>query len=150
MRKFRVYAIKDGTVIDHIPAGKGVEIVELLNLRKWDKVVTVGLGFRSKHLGKKDLVKIENKEFTPEEVNKIAIIAPTATLNIIRNFEIKKKFKVEVPDVIEGIVKCPNPACITNHDHVKTKFFHEKDEKHLSIRCYYCEHHWPEKYIQLI
>ena len=120
MRAFRVYAIKQGTVIDHIPEGKGVEIIELLSLRKWKKVVTLGMGFTSRKLGAKDIVKIEEKELNQDEANKIALIAPTATINIIRNFKLVRKTQVKVPRVIEGIVKCANPACITNHDHVRT------------------------------
>jgi len=149
MRTYKVYAIKNGTVIDHIPEGKGLSIIDLLNLRKWKKIVTLGIGFSSKRLGKKDLVKIENKELTPDEVNKIAIIAPTATLNIIRNFKIAKKTNVQLPEMIEGIVRCPNPACITNHDQAKTKFYHEPG-KQVMLRCHYCERYFTEEDISLI
>ena len=149
MRVYKVYAIKNGTVIDHIPEGKGLEIIDLLNLRQWKKTVTLGIGFSSKKHGKKDLVKIENKELSPEEVNKIAIIAPTATLNIIRNFKNAKKFKVEIPEIIEGIIKCANPACITNHDNVKTKFYREQGKK-LSLRCHYCERYFNKDELELI
>jgi len=149
LRTFKVYAIKNGTVIDHIPEGKALELVDLLNLRQWDKIVTVGIGFTSKKHGKKDIVKIENKELTPEEVNKIAIIAPTATLNIIRNFERVQKEKLKVPNEIIGIIKCPNPACITNHDNVTSKFFRE-DRKKLHVRCAYCERYFTENDIEVI
>lgn len=148
MRPYKVYAIKDGTVIDHIPEGKGLTIIDLLNLRKWRKTVTLGIGFTSKRLGKKDLVKIENKELTPDEVNKIAIIAPTATLNIIRNFKIAKKSKLRLPDVVDCIIKCTNPACITNHDNVRTKFYREPGKK-LVLRCHYCERYFNEENISL-
>ncbi len=149
LRTFKVYAIKNGTVIDHIPIGKALELVDLLNLRQWDKTVTVGIGFTSKKHGKKDIIKIENKELTTEEANKVAIIAPTATLNIIRNFERVQKEKLEIPDEIIDIVKCPNPACITNYDNVKTKFFCE-DKKKLHLRCAYCERYFTENDIKVI
>ena len=149
LRTFKVYAIKNGTVIDHIPVGKALELVDLLNLRQWDKTVTVGIGFTSKKHGKKDIIKIEDKELTPEEVNKVAVIAHTATLNIIRNFERVQKEKLQLPDEIVGIVKCPNPACITNHDNVQSKFFCE-DKKKLHIRCAYCERYFTEKDIEII
>ncbi|MDP2684614.1 MAG: aspartate carbamoyltransferase regulatory subunit [bacterium] len=149
MRIYKVYAIKNGTVIDHIPEGKGLDIIDLLNLRQWKKIVTLGIGFTSKRLGKKDLIKIEDKELTPEEVNKIAIIAPTATINIIRNFKRAKKFRVKIPDMIEGIVKCANPACITNHDNVSTKFYQEKGKK-PKLRCHYCERYFEHEELELI
>lgn len=148
-RAFKVYAIKNGTVIDHIPEGKALELVDLLNLRQWKKIVTVGIGFTSKKYGKKDIVKIENKEFTPEEVNKVAIIAPNATLNIIRNFERIKKERLKIPETIEGILKCPNPACITNHEPVVTKFYQEKNRT-LHVRCRYCERYFNEDDIEII
>ncbi len=141
LRAYKVYAIKNGTVIDHISEGKGLEIIELLKLRQWKKTVTLGIGFNSKKQGKKDIVKIENKELDPEEVNKVAIIAPSATLNIIRNYERVRKEKLKIPDIIEGIVKCPNPACITNHEPVKTRFYREASKK-LRIRCGYCERYF--------
>ncbi|MDD5040468.1 MAG: aspartate carbamoyltransferase regulatory subunit [Patescibacteria group bacterium] len=149
MRTFKVYAIKNGTVIDHIPEGKGVEIIDLLRLRQWRKIVTVGIGFSSKKYGKKDIVKIENKELTAEEANKIAIIAPTATLNIIRNFERVSKQNVKLPEVIEGILKCPNPACITNHEPVTTKFFHDETGE-LHMRCWYCERYFKATDVEVM
>jgi len=149
MRAYKVYAIKNGTVIDHIPEGKGIEIIDLLNLKKWKKTVTLGIGFNSKRYKRKDVVKVENKELTPEEVNKIAIIAPTATLNIIRDFKLVKKAKLELPDVITGIIKCANPACITNNEPVKTKFSREPGKK-LRIQCNYCERYFDEEDISLI
>ncbi|HCJ52390.1 MAG: aspartate carbamoyltransferase regulatory subunit [Candidatus Kerfeldbacteria bacterium RIFCSPLOWO2_01_FULL_48_11] len=149
MRAFRVYAIKQGTVIDHIPEGKGVEIIELLSLRKWKKVVTLGMGFTSRKLGAKDIVKIEEKELNQDEANKIALIAPTATINIIRNFKLVRKTQVKVPRVIEGIVKCANPACITNHDHVRTRFYLEK-AKPLLVLCHYCERYFDESALTLL
>lgn len=149
MRAFRVYAIKHGTVIDHIPEGKGVEIIDLLKLRSWKKIVTLGMGFPSKRLGAKDVVKIEDRELNSEEANKIAIIAPSATINIIRNFKLARKSQVEIPEVIEGIVKCANPACITNHDHVRTKFYLET-AKPLFLHCHYCERYLNEAEITLL
>lgn len=149
LRTFKVYALKNGTVIDHIPEGKGLDIIDLLKLRQWKKIVTLGIGFTSKRMGKKDIVKIENKELGPEEVNRVAIIAPTATLNIIRNYERVSKKKLTVPDIIEGIITCPNPACITNHEPVKTRFYKEKNGK-LHVRCGYCERYFTEEEIQLI
>lgn len=149
LRTFKVYALKNGTVIDHIPAGKGVEIIELLKLKQWNKTVTLGMGFTSKKLGKKDIVKIETKELGINEVNKVAVIAPTATLNIIRDYKRNKKTRLTVPDVIEGIIKCPNPACITNHEPVKTRFSKEP-QKTLRVCCNYCERYFNADEIEIL
>ncbi len=149
MRAYKVYAIQNGTVIDHIPDGKGTEIIDLLDLHNWQKTVTLGMGFNSKKLKKKDVVKIENKELTPDEVNKIAIIAPTATLNIIRKEKIAKKFKVKLPDELAGIIKCPNPACITNNDPVSTSRFYKEPGKKLKVCCAYCERYFTQEEITL-
>ncbi len=149
LRTFKVYALKNGTVIDHIPAGKGVEIIELLKLKQWNKIVTLGMNFKSKKMGSKDIVKIENKELDINEANKVAVIAPTATLNIIRNFERTKKTRLTVPDVIEGIIKCPNPACITNHEPVKTRFTKEP-QKALRVCCAYCERYFNADEIEIL
>ncbi len=149
MRAFKVYAIKNGTVIDHIPDGKGVEIIDLLNLRSWKKIVTLGMSFSSKKLGTKDIVKIEDRELSQNEANKIAIIAPTASINIIRNFKLIRKAQVQIPEVIEGMVKCSNPACITNHDHVRTKFYLET-ARPLLVRCHYCERYFGESDLKVL
>lgn len=143
LRAFKLYAIKNGTVIDHIPEGKGLDLIDLLNLRQSKKIVTLGVGFRSKKMGKKDVVKIEDKELDPDEVNKVAIIAPQATLNIIRDFERVHKENFKIPERIEGIIKCPNPACITNHEPVKTRFYKEKNRT-LHVRCGYCERYFNQ------
>lgn len=138
MRTFKVYAIQNGTVIDHIPARKGLKIIELLGLKENNHIVTLGMNFTSKKHGNKDIVKVENKELNAQEVNKIAVIAPTATLNIIRNFKIAKKTRVVIPEVIEDIIECANPNCVTNHEPVKTKFTPVK-KKPLILHCYFCE-----------
>lgn len=138
MRAFKVYAIKNGTVIDHLPAGQGLRIIELLGLKKNSYIVTLGMNFTSKKHGNKDIVKVENKELNAQEVNKIAVIAPTATLNIIRDFKIVQKNRVIIPKIIEDMIKCANPNCVTNHEPVKTKFV-PVQKKSLTLRCYFCE-----------
>lgn len=138
MRAFKVYAIKDGTVIDHIPAGKGLKIVRLLGLKEGNNIVTLGMRLDSKRHGKKDIVKIEKRELTSQEVNKIAIVAPTATLNIIRNYKIAQKTPVALQDIIEEIIQCANSNCVTNNEQVKTKFI-LKEKKPIKLLCYFCE-----------
>ena len=142
----KVYAIKHGTVIDHIPAKKGLAIINVLKLAKDNQIVTAGLNFESGKAGRKDVVKIEEKELTPNEANIIAVFAPGATINIIRDFHVAEKFTVTVPDSIEHLIICPNPMCITNHEAMHTIFAiaHTPDNT-LSFRCQYCEKKFQEK-----
>jgi len=145
---YKVYKLRDGTVIDHIPHWKGMQIIELLGLQSESRFVTLGIGLSSKRHKRKDIVKIEHRELTEEEVQRIALIAPTATLNIIRGHTVVKKIRLAVPEVIEGIVKCGNPKCITNDEAVRTKFF-RVNGKPLTLRCYFCERAFTEDEITL-
>uniref|UniRef100_A0A7C2V9J7 Aspartate carbamoyltransferase regulatory chain n=1 Tax=Ignisphaera aggregans TaxID=334771 RepID=A0A7C2V9J7_9CREN len=132
--------ILEGTVIDHIPAGKALEILRVLNVsgqEGWRLAILMNV--ESKKLGKKDIIKIEKKKLTPDEVSFIALIAPTATINIIENFIVVEKIKVKVPDVVEGVIKCPNPTCISNKDHEPVKpRFRTISENPLQLQCEYC------------
>lgn len=148
-KTFKVDAIKNGTVIDHITSGKGLLIIELLGLKNWLHPVTLGANFSSQRMGKKDLIKVENKEISTDEVNKIALISPKTTINIIRNYKITKKVKVVIPKMLEDIIQCPNPACVTNHEPVKTRFFFAKNKKTV-FRCVYCERYFAQDEIAII
>jgi aspartate carbamoyltransferase regulatory subunit len=133
-----VSAIKNGTVIDHIPATYLFKVISILNLDRIDSQITFGTNLESKKLGSKAIIKIADKYFLDEEINKIALIAPQAKLNIIRDYEVIEKRIVEVPDSIIGIVKCVNPKCITNNEEVITKFsVVSKDD--VALKCHYCE-----------
>lgn len=138
----KVSAIKQGTVIDHIPPGQAFKIVKILNLENGREFIMIGMNFGSKKYDRKDIVKIENRELKPGEANAISLIAPIATFNIIRNFKVVKKIKVKVPKLIEGIIRCSNPKCITRHEDVQTKF-HVISTKPLTIKCHYCERITP-------
>lgn len=133
-----VPAIKEGTVIDHIPSRVTFKIMKLADPQEYEHVITVGLNLQSKKIGKKGVIKISDRFLTEEEVNKVAILAPQASVSIIKNYEVSKKIRVHVPQVIEKIVKCSNPNCITNVENVKTRF-HLETENPLKIRCDYCE-----------
>lgn len=133
-----VAAIKHGTVIDHIPAGKAMRITHILGLYCHQKQISIGINLPSNILGRKDLIKVEDRELSAEEVNQIAIVAPDATISIVRDFEITKKFKIVLPDVIESIVQCTNQQCITNHESIETVFFVEQQRKMPRLRCKYC------------
>lgn len=137
-QQLSVSAIKDGTVIDHIPAGNLFKVISMLNLNKVDSMITFGTGFESKKLGRKGIVKLSNVFFKNEDINKIALVAPKAKLNIIRDYEVVDKMEVEVPDTLTGIIKCMNPKCITNNESVVTKFDVVKKEQ-VKLKCRYCE-----------
>jgi len=138
-KELKIPRIKNGTVIDHIKAGNAIKVLHILGIpKKSTSVVSVAMNVKSK-LGNKDIVKVENREIEHSEVNKIALIAPKATINIIRNYEVAKKYKVEIPDEIEGIVSCSNPTCISNaNEPVKSRFKIISRDPPI-IRCYYCE-----------
>jgi aspartate carbamoyltransferase regulatory subunit len=133
-----VNAIKNGTVIDHIPARNLFKVISILNLEQIDTQITFGTNLESKRLGSKAIVKIADKYFLDEDINKIALVAPQAKLNIIRDYEVIEKREVEVPDQITGIVKCVNPKCITNNEQVKTKFT-VISKNDVALKCHYCE-----------
>ncbi len=138
MKKLEVSAIEEGTVIDQIASKSTFKVANILNIQKIDQVVLVGVNLSSKKLGKKGIIKIGGKILTQEEVNKIALIAPDATVNIIEDSELVKKFKVALPDSIEGIVKCFNPNCVSNHQKIQSSF-HVINKNPIKIRCHYCE-----------
>lgn len=137
MREYKVYRIENGTVIDHIPHWNSLKVLDLLGLRQSTDLVTLGIGLDSRQMGRKDLVKVENREVSQEELNKLALVAPKATINLIRNSERVEKLKVRVPDRIESLMRCPNSGCITRHEYVPT-CFDTLGREPLEMRCYYC------------
>lgn len=137
MGELVVEKIKDGTVIDHIPAGAGLKVLSILKIGvNHSYRAALLMNVPSKKYGKKDIVKVAGKQLEEAEVNRIALVAPTATLNIIRNGEVIEKNKVRMPSVLVGVTECPNPKCITNHERTKSRFNKERDDK---FRCHYCE-----------
>ena len=146
-----VNAIKDGTVIDHIPAKDLFNVIRILNLESSQNQMTFGTNLDSKRLGKKSIVKVKNRFFKQEEINKIALVAPQANLNIIKDYKVDKKMKVEVPDEIHGIVKCFNPKCVTNHEEITTKFtVVSKEDEEVALKCKYCEKITSKKHFEII
>lgn len=139
MKKERlVAAIENGTVIDHIPAEKTYQVVSLLGLEHTLSPVTIGYNYPSSRLGTKGIVKISNKFFTDEEINRLSVIAPKIILNTIHNFEVTQKRMVETPDVLRGIIRCKNPKCITNNEPMSTIFQTTGEDKQI-LRCHYCD-----------
>ncbi|MGC9148713.1 MAG: aspartate carbamoyltransferase regulatory subunit [Sulfolobales archaeon] len=140
MYSLTVSKIIRGTVIDHIPAGRGIDVLKVLKITGREGYrIAVLMNVESKKLGRKDIVKIENRFLEPNEVNIISLIAPSATINIIEDYEIKKKYRVEVPSEIKGVLKCPNPTCITNQSREPiTSYFKKISSKPLRLQCMYC------------
>lgn len=136
-KELQVAAIENGTVIDHIPAEKTYEVAKLLNLQTLTEPVTIGYNLPSSKLGKKGIIKIADKYFTDEEINRLSVVAPIV-LNIIKNYEVVEKKTVETPDELHGIIKCNNPKCITNNEPMQT-YFTVVDKAHGIVKCHYCD-----------
>jgi aspartate carbamoyltransferase regulatory subunit len=140
MKEFKVMPIKSGTVIDHITPGMALKVLKILNITgRSDSIVSVAMNVPSKKCNRKDIVKIEDRELAPEEINKIALIAPSATFNIIRNFNVGNKHKVELPDTVEGIVRCENPNCISNKSEPITPKSIITSKSPVELKCFYCD-----------
>ncbi len=142
-KELKVSKITNGTVIDHIPAGRALDVLRVIGLTgKEGYMILIAMNVNSRKLegGKKDLVKIEGKYLTEREIEALALIAPKATINIIRNGEVVEKKKVKIPEKIVGIVRCPNPTCITRKERepIKSKFKVLSKEP-MRIQCMYCE-----------
>ena len=145
-----VRALKNGTVIDHIPSDKLFAVVSLLHLDKLKNRIIIGFNLNSEKIGKKSIIKVSDKYFSSEELNQLSVLAPNVTLNIIKEYEIIEKYKVEMPDELNGIIKCANPKCITNNEPMTTRFKIIDTQKGI-IRCLYCEKNQiidPEKLIR--
>lgn len=134
-----VSAIKDGTVIDHIPSGSAIAILELLKLLSSKHHISLGLNLSSPSLGHKDLIKIEDRFLTPKEAHDIAVFAPNATINIIKNYKVASKIRAQLPKMIKRILVCPNSRCITNSETVETHFLVEEHKQAVILRCHFCE-----------
>ncbi len=132
-----VAAIENGTVLDHLPSEKVLKIVEILALHRESRI-TLGMNLKSKKQGKKGIIKIEGRDLTEEEMNKIAILAPEVTVNQIKNYDVIKKKKIVLREIEPNTLRCSNPNCITNAEPVSTKF-HILDKNPLKVRCYFCE-----------
>jgi aspartate carbamoyltransferase regulatory subunit len=132
-----INAIRNGTVIDHITGGEALIVLRILGITgSTEESVSVATNVESKTLGKKDVVKIENRELLAEEVDRIALIAPGATINIIRDRRVVEKKGVIIPEILVGVLRCPNPCCITNtHEPVLSRFSVQKER----LVCDYCD-----------
>ena len=139
MKEMKVQAIKDGTVIDHIPSEHTLKVVEMMG--RFDDFVAIGINFPSERLGRKGVVKIANQFLTEQEVDCVALVAPNATVNIIRDFRVVEKHKVTMPEELVGLLQCTNPNCITNAEPVTSRFrlVSGSEDGLLMLKCHYCE-----------
>ncbi|WP_339736643.1 aspartate carbamoyltransferase regulatory subunit [uncultured Sunxiuqinia sp.] len=142
--KLKVSAISEGTVIDHIPSESLFDVISILELDKTRNMITFGANLDSGKLTNKAIIKVSNQFFENDDINRIALIAPHAKLNIIRDYEVVEKKVVEVPDRVVGIVKCFNPKCITNAEPITTSFLVISKEP-ITLKCKYCEKITHEK-----
>ena len=133
-----VAAIKNGTVIDHIPSDKTFQVVSLLGLLQVKSPVTIGYNYPSTKVGSKGIIKVSDKFFTNDEISRLSVVAPNVVLNVIHDYEVTEKKTVETPDELRGIVKCNNPKCITNNEPMHT-IFHVVDKAHGILKCHYCD-----------
>lgn len=138
-KQLQVEAIAHGTVIDHIPAGKGIQILKFFKLSSGSQRITVGLNLPSGDNKQKDLIKIENTIFDESQANQLALFAPHATVNSIENFEVIGKFKVALPEQIAGVFACPNSNCISHDEPIPSLFNIKQTEQALKLKCHYCE-----------
>jgi aspartate carbamoyltransferase regulatory subunit len=137
-KELQVAALQNGTAIDHIPSEQLFKVVSLLEIENLKTRVTIGYNLDSKKMGKKGILKIADKFFEEDEINRISLIAPSVNLNIIRDYEVVEKKWVRLPNELLGIVKCNNPKCITNNEPMKTRFV-VIDKENVVLKCHYCE-----------
>ncbi len=149
--ELKVSAIRNGTVIDHIPADNTFQVLKMLNLDESSRQIYFGTNLDSEKFGKKGIIKISNKFFEDEEISKIALVAPSATLIEIKDYDVTKKEKVHLPESVEKIAKCFNPKCVTNIQQIPTKFKVTKDHKgNMKLACHFCEKTMGEKHIEFL
>ena len=138
-KEMAVAALCCGTVIDHIPADSLFKAVRVLGLENMDKNITIGYNLESRKLGRKGIIKVADTEFAPDIIDRIALIAPTAVVNIVRDYEVVEKRPVKLPESVTNIVKCPNPKCISNNEPMNTKFMVVNDDNNeILLTCHYC------------
>ena len=147
-KELKVAALENGTVIDHIPSEQLFKVVSLLHLDRLDKNITIGNNLCSKKIGKKGIIKNADTYFKQEDINKIAILAPKAKINIINNYTVTNKQKVSLPDTLHDIIRCANPKCITNNEPMAT-VFDVIDKDNVVVKCRYCEQSIAKEEIKL-
>ena len=134
-----VRRIKEGTVIDHIDEGKGLQVLNALGIDGKDgSLITIALNVPSGKFKKKDIIKVENKFLKDDDTNKLAVIVPNATINIIKNYKLVEKRRVSLPNEVDRIFRCSNPECITNSTEHIESIMDVMDKEGRVLKCRYC------------
>ncbi len=147
--EMQVKAIKNGTVIDHIPSDKLFQVVTILGLDSIENEITIGNHLSSHQMGTKGIIKISDCFFEKDVLNRIALVAPRAKINLIRNYDVVEKIVLEIPDEIHGLVRCVNPKCITNNEPMEAHYT-VVDRNPLALKCRYCEREMAASEMKLI
>ena len=137
--KLSVEAIEKGTVIDHIPAGKGLIILRQFKLLHYGSAVTVGFNLPSKTQGSKDIIKITGVWLDDNAANRLALFAPEAVVNTIEHFKVINTRRLTLPDEIAEVFRCPNTNCASHGEPVKSRFYVRKQSGQTKLKCHYCE-----------
>lgn len=148
-KELKVTALKNGTVIDHIPAKKVFKVVSILRLKHYNQPLTIGNNYDSKRMGAKGIIKISDRFLTPDEISKIALVAPRASINIIKDYKVIEKTALVLGEEIRDVMHCVNPVCITNHQFIPTKFYVIEDGDEVRLKCKYCEREVSREDIKL-
>jgi aspartate carbamoyltransferase regulatory subunit len=143
-----VQAIRQGTVIDHIPTGQGITVLHVLGLTTPSQQITIGLHLASDRLKQKDLIKITDKLLATDEICQVGVFAPQATINIIADYQVCEKIHVQMPTQINALLLCPNPRCITHHEQVDTLFYVQQNKQQVELCCHYCERVFPRSALE--
>ena len=138
-RQLIVNAIENGTVLDHIPSENLFKVVDILHLAESSNQITIGSNLESKTFGRKGIIKVADRYFEDDELNRIALVAPQATINIIKDFKVIDKHRISIPEEVVGIGRCANPMCVTNHQKIATRFKTIVEGDHINLLCHYCE-----------
>ena len=146
-KQYSVEAIQHGTVIDHIPAGRGLAILRQFKLLHYGSAVTVGFNLPSKSHGSKDIIKISGVHLDEKAANRLALFAPEATVNLIENFQVVRKLHLKMPDTICEVFRCPNPNCASHSEPVTSRFYVRQSGSQTKLKCHYCEKNFPREFV---
>lgn len=144
MRELKVTPIRNGTVIDHLPAGSGLQICQVLRIPRPGSASTVSvvLNVPSERMGQKDLIKVEDRDLREADLSRLAVLAPDATVNTIREYNVAEKNQPALPDNVTDVVACPNPRCISNDDEpIDPEFDVSTNGEGIELTCAYCVTH---------
>ena len=148
-RALQVAALENGTSIDHIPSNQLFKVASILGLESFTEPITLGNNLKSNKMDTKGIIKISGTFFEEDEINKIALIAPNVNLNIIRDYEVVEKKRLNLPDELIGLVRCNNPKCISNNEPMKSRFV-VIDKAEVILQCHYCERKINKEEVQIL